>query len=150
MYTNTWYFLVWRTECEAFLIPSCFNMGLLKRNVSNGNQRGVTFVRIYSSVFILLNFIFCSCGNIYSFHINPLLDGSVSARCSKNPCRSVLEAAACCENSSSCLAIAIKGLGEKQCLFCTCPADGTTLDRDGMFYIRNVEPYLKGEYCVFC
>ena len=126
-------------------------MYLPKRHIriDNGDRKSITVYVIFLKLSILFNLVSRSYGNMY-FQVNPLLEGSVSVGCSLDTCRSILEAAAECNKVSICQAIATQGSREKQCLSCSCPADGVALNKDGIFYIRDVEPYLKGECYVFC
>ena len=73
--------------------------------------------------------IFRSCGNIYSLYTNPQLEGSVSVRWSSNPRRSALGGECWLLQSSLCVAIANNGAGERQCLSCTCLANGAELTK---------------------
>ena len=122
---------------------------LPKPHVGNGYQRAINFIGICLRLSILFNSLTRSFGHIYSFHINALLEGSVSTHCSLDTCRSTLEAAANCYNTSTCLAITPKGPGEKYCMSCTCPAEVATLNKNGMFYFRNIQAFQKGKYGVF-
>ena len=111
----------------------------------HGNRISINCIGIILIASIVLNLISRSHGNIYSFHKKPLLENSVSTRCSTNTCRSTLEAAAECSNISTCVAIAPEVRGGKQCMLCTCPADGTALHKNGIFYFRGVELFSKRE-----
>ena len=134
---------------NIFFFFKCFNMKLLEQHVSDGNQRVIIIIGNWLRVPLILSLISCTYGNVY-FQANPLLEGSVSTRCSLDNCRSAVEAAVGCYNTSTCLAIATERLDKKHCLSCACPADGAALNKDGIFYIKNVEPYLRGEFSVLC
>ena len=96
-------------------------------------------------VTILLDTSWRSRGDVCSFHTNSVLEGSVSSPCSPNTCRSTLEAAAECNNTSKCLAVAPKMRGTNPCMSCTCP----TLNKKGIFYFRAILPFHKGKLSVW-
>ena len=122
-----------------------YHMDLPKNRTINGTWISINIVGNFRRLAMLFSILSRSHGDIYSFHTNPLLDDSVSTRCSPITCRSTLQAAAECYNTSTCLAISHKGNKGKRCMSCTCPADGAELNKNGIFYFRDVEPFSKGE-----
>ena len=75
--------------------------------ISNRNRSLIKDVSIYSAV--LFHILSHSYGNICSFHMNRLLEDTISARCSLDTYTGTLQAAADCYDTSTCLAITVKG-----------------------------------------
>ena len=95
-----------------------YHMDLPKNRTINGTWISINIVGNFRRLAMLFSILSRSHGDIYSFHTNPLLDDSVSTRCSPITCRSTLQAAAECYNTSTCLAISHKGNKGKY----ACPA----------------------------
>ena len=130
---------------EKILIFRHFRMDSPKTHTIHRHRISFNFVFHLLRLSILFNLINRCNDDTYAFHRIPLLDGSISPRCSPLTCRSIVEAATECYDTSTCLAIAHKGNERKQCMSCTCPADRAALDKNGMFYFSDVELFQKRE-----
>ena len=108
------YWLIFYLTLNHIVFNSSYSyiMDPSKRCISSGRQRVMNFVGIYAKVTALFKFLCRSRGNVYnihSFHTIPLLEGSVSTRCSPDTCRSALEVDTDCHNTLRYLAIATEG-----------------------------------------
>ena len=142
---KNYFVIVAKEGYKNLLICRCSRMYPPKSYTVYGKHILINFVGTLLWLAILVDSLSrCHC-DIYSFHTNPLLVGSVSMQCSPKTYRSTLEAAAGCNNASTCLAIASKCHGGNQSMACACPADGRALNKNGTFYFRDAILFKKGK-----